>query len=88
MDTRVVDTRFSYAIGSRCRLNQLGVARCPRMSGTAGTIIGRGRSGNGVRVLFEGSKVAVALHKSYIEQMPATEDAEADGIADMATQRL
>src|SRR3979409_698718 len=58
---------FNFVIGSRCRLNQLGMARSPRTTRRAGTIVGPGRSANSVRVLFDGSATAVPLHKKYVE---------------------
>jgi hypothetical protein len=61
--TDVVD----FAIGSRCRLNSLGIARSPRSKTRSGTIIGKGRSANSIRVLFDGSNTPVPLHKKYID---------------------
>jgi hypothetical protein len=58
---------FDFATGQRCRLNELGMARSPRKANSMGTIVGRGRSANSVRVLFDGSVTPVPLHKKYIE---------------------
>jgi hypothetical protein len=56
----MTDHIFDFAIGSRCRLNELGIARSPRSKRTTSTIVASGRSS--VRVLFDGSAAAVKLH--------------------------
>jgi hypothetical protein len=58
---------FDFAIGLRCRLSELGMARSPRTRMTTGTVVGRGNSPNSVRVLFDGATTPVPLHKKYIE---------------------
>ncbi|MDQ1390453.1 MAG: hypothetical protein QOF56_3907, partial [Acidobacteriaceae bacterium] len=63
----MTDDVFDFAIGLRCRLNELGMARSPRTANSMGTIVGRGRSANSVRVLFDGLATPVPLHKKYIE---------------------
>jgi hypothetical protein len=50
------------------------MARSPRTTRRTGTIVGRGRSPNSVRVLFDGSAAAVPLHKKYIELISAALD--------------
>jgi hypothetical protein len=70
----MIDHIFDFAIGTRCRLSELGMARSPRTRRRTGTIVGRGRSPNSVRVLFDGSAMAVPLHKKYIELIPAALD--------------
>jgi hypothetical protein len=62
---------FNFAIGSRCRLNELGMARSPRTTRRTGTIVGRGHLPSSVRVLFDGSATPVPLHKKYIEPISA-----------------
>jgi hypothetical protein len=65
----MTDHIFDFAIGSRCRLSELGIARSPRSKRTTGTIVASGRSS--VRVLFDGSAAPVSLHKKYIEPISA-----------------
>jgi hypothetical protein len=54
----------------RFRMSALGAARCPRLADRTGVIVS---SGNGthhisaVRVLFDGFKSPVTLHRSYVE---------------------
>jgi hypothetical protein len=57
--------------GTRCRLSELGIATNPRATMKAGIILGRGRSANNVRILFDGLKTPVSLHKKYIEVIEA-----------------
>src|ERR1700738_1455984 len=65
----MTDHIFDFAIGSRCRLSEQGIARSPGSKRTTGTIVASGRSS--VRVLFDGSAAAVKLHKKYIEPISA-----------------
>jgi len=59
----------SIAIGSRVRMSALGAARCPRIADKEGIIVGEGRYSNSLRILFDGSKLPVSLHRDYIEQI-------------------
>jgi hypothetical protein len=68
----MTDHIFDFAIGSRCRLSELGIARSPRTTRRTGTIVATGRSS--VRVLFDGSAAPVSLHKKYIELISAALD--------------
>jgi hypothetical protein len=70
----MADDIFDLAKGARCRLSRLGVARSPRTTMRTGTIVGRGRSTNSVRVLFDGSARPVSLHKKYVEPIFAAPD--------------
>jgi hypothetical protein len=63
----MTDDIFDFAIGARCRLAWLGIERNPRAKMTTGTIVGKGRSANSVRVLFDGYTTPVSLHRKYIE---------------------
>jgi hypothetical protein len=63
----MADNPFDFAVGQRCRLNDLGRARNPRSKKGVGTIIGKSRSPNSIRVLFDGFATPVPLHKKYIE---------------------
>ncbi len=59
----------SIAIGLRVRMSALGAARCPRLADKEGIIVGEGRYSNSLRILFDGSKLPVSLHRDYIEQI-------------------
>lgn len=61
------DDIVEFVKGSRCRLIELGMAANSRSTMKAGTVLGRGRSANSIRVLFDGFKTPVSLHKKYIE---------------------
>ena len=60
---------FSIAMGSRVRMSALGAARCPRIADKEGILVGEGRYSNSLRILFDGSKLPVSLHRDYIEQI-------------------
>ena len=59
----------SIAIGLRVKMSALGAARCPRIADKEGIIVGEGRYSNSLRILFDGSKLPVSLHRDYIEQI-------------------
>jgi hypothetical protein len=73
----MTDDIFDLAIGARCRLSRLGVARSPRTTMRVGTIVGRGRSTSSVRVLFDGYSRPVSLHKKYVELISAAPETPA-----------
>jgi hypothetical protein len=50
-------------------MSALGAARCPRIADKEGIIVGGGRYTNSFRILFDGSKSPVSLHRNYIEQV-------------------
>jgi hypothetical protein len=58
--------------GQRIHLSALGRARSPRMKVHTGVIVGE-TLGRGVRIILDGSKTPMKLHKSYIE--PQTDEA-------------
>src|SRR6266849_2925602 len=60
--------------GSRFKMSVLGAARCPRLSRNEGIIIGGGRHNSSIRVLFDGSKSPISLHRDYIEQIQSDAD--------------
>ncbi len=55
-------------------MSALGAARSPRLAKKEGTIVGRSRLNSSVRVLFDGYKSPISLHRDYIEQL--TSEAE------------
>jgi len=59
------------AIGARFRMSALGAARSPRLAKKEGTIVGVSRLNSSLRVLFDGSKSPISLHRDYVEQLIA-----------------
>jgi hypothetical protein len=62
---------FPLKLGSRFQLTQLGAERCSKLIGQTGIIVGFSRANGSIRVLFDGTKTARSLHRTYIE--PVTE---------------
>lgn len=56
-------------IGARFRMSVLGAARSPRLAKKEGTIVGASRLNSSIRVLFDGSKSPISLHRDYVEQL-------------------
>jgi hypothetical protein len=56
------------SVGSRVKLSVLGAARCPRIAEKQGVVVGVGRYSKSLRVLLDGSKLPVSLHRDYLEQ--------------------
>lgn len=69
---------FSFAKGDRVCSSELGSVRHPRYASIQGTVVGggSGRYPNSVRVLWDGSRTVVAIHRDYIQ--PAPDVAESD----------
>ncbi len=61
----------TIAIGTRFRMSALGAARSPRLAKKEGTIVGVSRINSSLRVLFDGSKSPISLHRDYVEQLIA-----------------
>ena len=51
----------------RIRLSALGKERSPRIQTHTGIIVGKIRGSDTVRILLDGHKLPITLHKSYIE---------------------
>jgi hypothetical protein len=62
-------TASPIVIGARFRMSVLGAARNPRLAEKEGTIVGSSRINSSVRVLFDGRKSPISLHRGYIEQV-------------------
>jgi hypothetical protein len=62
-------TPCAIVIGARFRMSLLGAARNPRLADKEGTIVGSSRINSSVRVLFDGRKSPISLHRGYIEQV-------------------
>jgi hypothetical protein len=54
-------------------MSALGAARCPRLADREGVIVGVGRYFSSVRVIFEGFKTPMSLHRDYVELVAAHE---------------
>jgi hypothetical protein len=52
-------------------MSVLGAARNPRLAEKEGIIVGSSRLNSSVRVLFEGRKSPMSLHRDYIEEIPS-----------------
>ena len=61
----VVPPKFSK--GERIHLSKFGCSRHPRDSGKKGTIIGQTRYPNSLRIIWDGSRWPVAVHRDYIQ---------------------
>jgi hypothetical protein len=57
------------AIGARFEMSALGAAHNPRLAKKEGTIVGTSRHNGSVRVLFDGRKTLMSLHRDYIKQI-------------------
>jgi len=51
-------------------MSVLGKTRNPRLADKEGTIVGGSRINSSLRVLFDGHKSPISLHRDYIEQIP------------------
>jgi len=63
-------TAAPIIIGARFRMSVLGAARNPRLAEKEGTVVGSSRLNSSVRVLFDGRRTPISLHRDYIEQIP------------------
>jgi hypothetical protein len=50
-------------------MSALGAARSPRLAKKEGIIVGGSRLNCSIRVLFDGSKSPMSLHRDYVEQL-------------------
>jgi hypothetical protein len=57
-------------------MSALGAAQNPRLAKRQGTIIGRSRLNRSVRVIFDGRKSPMSLHRDYIEQISSEAERE------------
>ena len=70
-DQMTVEKRLDFELGSRFRLTRLGAERCAKLAGHFGIVVGFSRANGSIRVLFDGTKTARSLHRSYIEPVPS-----------------
>jgi hypothetical protein len=64
--------------GDRVHLSELGCSRHPRDSKKMGTIIGQTQYPNSLRIIWEGSRRPVAMHRDYLQLLKG-ELSSADG---------
>jgi hypothetical protein len=62
----IEQNKFAFTIGTRVRFSELGAIRSPKMASRI-QIVTSGGSGNGVRVVFDGSRTINTIHRSYLE---------------------
>ena len=63
-------TASPIVIGARFRMSALGAVRNPRLAEKEGIVVGSSRLNSSVRVLFNGRRTPMSLHRDYIEQIP------------------
>jgi|UPI00078600AF hypothetical protein len=59
--------------GTRCRLNELGRQRSPKLATKIGRILRRARNTRQYHVLWDGNVTPVTLHRTYIEPLSGEE---------------
>jgi hypothetical protein len=70
----MVSKKFEIPVGTRFKLSKLGEARNPRLKrGAEGTIVGGSHYKSSLRVVIDGRKTPLSMHRDYIE--PITPDA-------------
>jgi hypothetical protein len=57
--------------GDRVRLSELGMSRYPRYAGREARVLGGCKNPSGIRVVWEQSRTAVAMHKSFLQLLEA-----------------
>jgi hypothetical protein len=55
--------------GARIKTSALGAVRLPRLAKKEGIIVGNSRLYSSVRVLFDGCRSPMSLHRGYIEEI-------------------
>jgi hypothetical protein len=51
----------------RVRMSELGLKRSPKTDTHAGVIVGLNVTSSSIRVLLDGRRIPLSLHRSYIE---------------------
>ena len=70
----MVSKKPEIPVGTRFKMSKLGEARNPRLKrGTEGTIVGGSHYKSSLRVVIDGRKTPLSMHRDYIE--PITPDA-------------
>jgi hypothetical protein len=61
------DQALQLSKGDRVQLSELGCSRHPRNSSKIGTIVGNSQYPNGLRIVWDGSRWPIAVHREYLE---------------------
>jgi hypothetical protein len=59
--------KSQFSIGDRVQISALGASRCPRIADKTGTIVGRSVYVSCARVLLDGNKSPITVHRDYLE---------------------
>jgi hypothetical protein len=70
----MIRDKVEITIGARVKMTALGTARCPRLTGKEGVVVGGGQYPSTVRVSFDGSKTPNSLHRDYVEPVASLPD--------------
>jgi hypothetical protein len=63
----MIREKVEITVGARVKMSPLGAARCPRLAGKEGVVVGGGRYPSTARIIFDGFKVPMSLHRDYVE---------------------
>ena len=63
----MVGQKPQFTVGTRFKLSKLGEARNPRLKSIKGTIVGGSQYRSSLRVVLDGRKTPLSLHRDYIE---------------------
>ena len=55
--------------GDRVHLSELGCARHPRDSEKKGTVVGQTQYPNSLRIIWEGSRRPITMHRDYLQPL-------------------
>lgn len=72
------DNARTLSKGDRVHLSELGCSRHPRDAEKKGTVVGNSQYPNSLRILWDGSRWPVAVHRDYL-QLLREEVSKADG---------
>ena len=69
-DATASDDRTQAApifVGARIKMTTLGARRNPYFADRKGTVVGGSRASSSFRVLFDGRKTPISMHRDYLE---------------------
>lgn len=59
--------KVEITIGARVKMSPLGAVRCPRLADREGMVVGGGQYPSTARIIFDGFKAPMSLHRDYVE---------------------
>jgi hypothetical protein len=62
----MIHDKVEITIGARVKMSPVGAARCPRLAGKEGVVVGGGQYPSTIRIVFDGSKTPTSLHRDYV----------------------